>query len=299
VSQTGIIRLKSVEVSGVDHPLSPVEFGLKSKLAEGTVVGSGDLSHTLYFKYERKCPQVGDQLVDFLFRLQGTNIQSTAKPVVFKDLAKGLATKATSLDINTVVTNLFSRFQESGDMRKKILGRFKEVADIAGKVTEEVLPGGISNINVTWGVEIGDCMVEYLQKDEDGKVRNVGHVKLSNMNKAAMGDALKETETQLIQSKMDLAMISSEKFDLQTQVSQTTDKMAKLREELDSISKKLADSKFQMAQMQEENDNLKSELKKAKAGAGGSAAPSASAQASAAAGKVAGGVRGLFGNKGK
>jgi len=159
--------------------------------------------------------------------------------------------------------------------------------------------GGLSAINVTWSAEMGDCEIQYLQKDQEGKVRHVGSLKLSSSNKDVMGEALKETESQLIQSKMDLAMVSSDKFDLQTQITQTSDKMSKLKEELDAVSKQLADSKFAMAQLQEENDNLKTEVKKAKAGATGAAAPSASAQAKDAAGKVAGGVRGLFGAKGK
>jgi len=157
----------------------------------------------------------------------------------------------------------------------------------------------MSGLNVTWLAELGDCEVEYLQKNEAGQVKHVGSVKLSNANKNALGEVLKDTEGLLIQSKMELANMSSEKFDLQTKVSKSTDQMNKLKTELDQISKQLADSKFSYAELQAENDNLKAEVKRAKASggaaAGAGAGATATAQATAAAGKVSSGMRGLFG----
>ncbi len=34
-------------------------------------------------------------------------------------------------------------------------------------VTQELLPGGLNALNVRWSVEVGDCEVKYVDKDED------------------------------------------------------------------------------------------------------------------------------------
>jgi len=294
-SQSVVIKLRSAEITGIDHPRSPVTFELRSK-ADNFAQNSTN-NQTVHLVYDRQSPKNQPQSMSIWGRLQGVHIKSIAKPV----LIKGLASKATNIDINSIATGLFNRFQASAETRKKMIDRVKEGVEIASHVSEEVAPGGF---NVKWGAEFGDCEVEYLQKESDGTLRHVGSVKLSNNNNNAekAGAAMEE---QLIKIKTDLAIVTGEKLELQGAVQQSREREKKASSESENLGRLLADLKMQSAEMQSENERLQNELKKAKAAAsaagavGGVTAGAAGAAASAAgAGKATlGKIGGMFGKK--
>jgi hypothetical protein len=258
VTQSVLIRLKSFEASGLDHPRFPAAAIVRPLLTTENV------AYLLSLQIHRKCPRDAPQSIDFSSHLQGLQVVSVGREASLKDGLREVWPKIRDLAMKVLHT-----FQDNPELRKKVVDHLQQGAEFGYGVTQQVI-GNLNLNNFGWKVELGEC--EFKHVDTDDQIESPsdsarGLVRLSSSNKEAMGKQFKDVEDQLINSKLSLAQIQAEKFDLQNEVSVADERFNKLKNEMKTLEQQLVQTKISLAEAQAENDNLKAELKKVQSGA--------------------------------
>lgn len=266
-SQSAVVKLKSVEARGLDHPRFPAGALIRPV---PSFSGSAD-PHTLFFQVHRKAAATGEASIRLCSRLQGVQVVSVGKKGGIERSIRELIP-----ELQAVIKKAIERYHRTAELRQKLGQKVKEGAEIGYAISQKFLEGGLEALNPSWRVEMGECEFKHVdsldQIDADSETAR-GIVKLSSSNRDTFATQFREVEDQLINAKLALAQTQSEKFDMQTQVDQTEFRMHKLREEMKVLEQQLVNTKIQLAEIQAENDNLKTEIKKAQAGGGGSSTP--------------------------
>jgi len=252
-SQTALLNLRSVEVTGVDHP---------KMLASASVrCIPGRTGPTTCFEFRARRERGGPSGCPFTTylntRMQGLQVFSSGKP-------GGLQKGVTDLlpEMKELVSQAVTKYKEvSTETKSEVVGIIKESVVRAHEAAARIIEGGLEGLfaSVVWKVEVGETEFQYLSP-ETGKP--IGQLLLASSNKDTLESQFKDVEEQLIHTKLALAQSEAEKYDLQNQAHLANDNVKKSKEEMKVLEGQLVNTKFGLAEAQAENDNLKSELKK-------------------------------------